>query len=456
MAAVTLAARAATSTCLCQRRIVIVPPSLAELDRSSHSPLPLPAIRPAESRSKRYARRPVASLRIGVVGAGIIGLAVARRLAELGRTRGHGAREGGRRRAPPDRPQQRRRPCRHLLRAGLAEGDALPPRRRAAPRATAQSADCRSRSAASSSSRSTRPRSTGCASSSGGRPRTACPACAGSTATSCARSSRTPPGVAGLHSPTTAITDYRAVARAFADDVAAAAAMCSAPEVTAIARRAGERSASTARGESFEFDRLVVCAGLQSDRLARLAGTSASRRSSRSAASTTACAGPRGSRPRAPLPGARPGLPVPRRPFHAAGRRRRRRRPERRARASRARATAGGTSGRAISSRRSARRASARSPARTGGWARASCAARSRKRAFAAEARRYVPEVTAADLVPAPAGVRAQALDPDGTLVDDFRIHALGPVTAVRNAPSPGATSSLAIAEHVAGIVLEG
>ena len=64
-----------------------------------------------------------------------------------------------------------------------------------------------------------------------------------------------------------------------------------------------------------------------------------------------------------------------------------------------------------------------------------------------------MPEVTAADLVPAHAGVRAQALDPDGSLVDDFRINELGPVTAVRNAPSPGATSSLAIAEHIVDVV---
>ena len=77
------------------------------------------------------------------------------------------------------------------------------------------------------------------------------------------------------------------------------------------------------------------------------------------------------------------------------------------------------------------------------------------KQAFAAEARRYLPEVCAADLVPAPAGVRAQALDPDGSLVDDFRIHRIGAVTAVRNAPSPGATSSMAIAEHIAAHVLE-
>ena len=51
--------------------------------------------------------------------------------------------------------------------------------------------------------------------------------------------------------------------------------------------------------------------------------------------------------------------------------------------------------------------------------------------------------------MPAPAGVRAQALDPDGSLVDDFRINRIGPVTAVRNAPSPGATSSMAIAEYI-------
>ena len=76
------------------------------------------------------------------------------------------------------------------------------------------------------------------------------------------------------------------------------------------------------------------------------------------------------------------------------------------------------------------------------------------KAAFAAEARRYVPDVSADDLVPAAAGVRAQALDPDGSLVDDFRISRVGPVTAVRNAPSPGATSSMAIAEHVVERVL--
>jgi L-2-hydroxyglutarate oxidase LhgO len=78
------------------------------------------------------------------------------------------------------------------------------------------------------------------------------------------------------------------------------------------------------------------------------------------------------------------------------------------------------------------------------------------KRAFHGEARRYVPDLRRSDLVRAGAGVRAQALDPDGSLVDDFRIGRVGPVTAVRNAPSPGATSSLAIAEHIVDVVLAG
>ena len=70
-------------------------------------------------------------------------------------------------------------------------------------------------------------------------------------------------------------------------------------------------------------------------------------------------------------------------------------------------------------------------------------------------ARTFVPELTVADVVPAPAGVRAQAVDADGSLVDDFRIGRVGPVVTVRNAPSPGATSSLAIAEHIADQVLD-
>ena len=71
------------------------------------------------------------------------------------------------------------------------------------------------------------------------------------------------------------------------------------------------------------------------------------------------------------------------------------------------------------------------------------------KEYFISLARAYVPEVTARDVVPAPAGVRAQAVDRMGNLVDDFALTRSGAVVAVRNAPSPAATSSLAIAEHI-------
>ena len=76
------------------------------------------------------------------------------------------------------------------------------------------------------------------------------------------------------------------------------------------------------------------------------------------------------------------------------------------------------------------------------------------RRVYVARAQRYVPELSVEDLVPAPAGIRAQAVDADGSLVDDFRIGRLGPVVTVRNAPSPGATSSLAIAEYIVSTAL--
>lgn len=71
------------------------------------------------------------------------------------------------------------------------------------------------------------------------------------------------------------------------------------------------------------------------------------------------------------------------------------------------------------------------------------------KRAFAKELSTLVPEITTDDLVVAPAGVRAQALFPNGLLADDFLIVKKGRSLHVCNAPSPAATASLAIAEHV-------
>jgi len=262
-------------------------------------------------------------------------------------------------------------------------------------------------------------------------------------------------GVAGLHSPTTAITDYRAIAEAFADDVrAAGGAVLTGSEVTAISTVCESVRVATA-ADVHELDRLVICAGLQSDRVARLAGDERE----------PAIVPFRGEYFRL-----RPGrddlvrgllypVPDPAYPFLGVHFTRR---------------VHGGIDvgpnavlalAREGYRRRDVRVADLAETLRSRGF-RALARAHWRmgvrelqgslsKRAFAAEARRYVPALSVDDLVRAPAGVRAQALDDGGGLVDDFRIHHLGNVVAVRNAPSPGATSSMAIAEHIAAEVLE-
>jgi L-2-hydroxyglutarate oxidase len=72
------------------------------------------------------------------------------------------------------------------------------------------------------------------------------------------------------------------------------------------------------------------------------------------------------------------------------------------------------------------------------------------RRAFVAACARYVPSLTAADVTSGPAGIRAQAVARDGKLLDDFAFADGGSVLHVRNAPSPAATSSLAIARVIA------
>jgi (S)-2-hydroxyglutarate dehydrogenase len=71
------------------------------------------------------------------------------------------------------------------------------------------------------------------------------------------------------------------------------------------------------------------------------------------------------------------------------------------------------------------------------------------RRAFLAEARTYTPWLRAEHVARGPSGVRAQAVDPDGSLVDDFRLGGGDGVLTVRNAASPAATASLAIARHI-------
>jgi L-2-hydroxyglutarate oxidase LhgO len=255
-------------------------------------------------------------------------------------------------------------------------------------------------------------------------------------------------GVAALHSPHTAITDFAAVARAFAGDLPDGALRLGFA-VTAIRRGARTAVVRSATGVELEFDTVVVCAGLHADRVSRLAGDTPG----------PAIVPFRGEYHR--LVPQRSGLvrgliypvPDPRYPFLGIHLTRRvDGTVEIGPNAVLAPAREGYRRGTVAAGdlwetlRWPGFRRLARAHWRTG--VRELHGSLSR-RAFVAAARRYVPELTVRDVVPGGAGVRAQAVDADGTLVDDFRIHRLGPVVAVRNAPSPAATSSLAIAEHI-------
>jgi L-2-hydroxyglutarate oxidase len=77
------------------------------------------------------------------------------------------------------------------------------------------------------------------------------------------------------------------------------------------------------------------------------------------------------------------------------------------------------------------------------------------KRAFVRALQRLLPELQESDVHPAGAGVRAQALEPDGFLVDDFRIVEAWRMIHVLNAPSPGATASLSIGQTLANMAAE-
>ena len=77
------------------------------------------------------------------------------------------------------------------------------------------------------------------------------------------------------------------------------------------------------------------------------------------------------------------------------------------------------------------------------------------KGAFLGTLRRFVPELTAADLLPGLSGVRAQAIDVRGHMVDDFAIGGSAHVLHVQNAPSPAATASLAIGSWLAAAALD-
>ncbi|MEN6575372.1 MAG: L-2-hydroxyglutarate oxidase [Phycisphaerales bacterium] len=78
-----------------------------------------------------------------------------------------------------------------------------------------------------------------------------------------------------------------------------------------------------------------------------------------------------------------------------------------------------------------------------------------RKRLLVEQLQRLVPSLTLEDIQPGKSGVRAQALGPKGDLVDDFKIEVRGNAIHVLNAPSPAATASLAIGNHINQVATE-
>ena len=264
-------------------------------------------------------------------------------------------------------------------------------------------------------------------------------------------------GIAALHSPHTAITDYRAVAREFAKDIEASGGELRLGfPVTAVTEHPG--GVEVASGpERVRFDRLILCAGLQSDSVARLAGDREEPRIVPFRGEYMLLRPDRTHLVR----GLVYPVPDPRYPFlgvHFTPR------------------VDGSVEvgpNAVLALAREGYRFSSVSPrdlaglaAYPGTWRMAARHWRTGLReyrgslsraAFMRDAGLYVPGVGAADVVRGGAGVRAQALDRDGTLVDDFRVHRMGGgrITAVRNAPSPAATASMAIAEHILDAVLK-
>lgn len=260
-------------------------------------------------------------------------------------------------------------------------------------------------------------------------------------------------GVAALHSPSTSIVNYAQVTEALAEDATAAGAVVRlSHEVTGLHSRGKEvlLTARTADGtEVSAFDRVVACGGLQSDRLAELAGDGPDPVIMPFRGEYYALKPQR----RNLVNGLVYPVPDPRYPFlgvHLTPR-------------VDGEVLVGPNAVLALAREGYTWRTAsvpdllgvARTPAfwrfarqhwRTG--IREMYGSVSKRR-FIAAARAYVPELDDDDVVPGPAGIRAQALDADGGLVDDFRISVRDRIVVLRNAPSPAATSALAIAEHI-------
>lgn len=257
-------------------------------------------------------------------------------------------------------------------------------------------------------------------------------------------------GIAGLHSPHTAVVDFADIARSMlADARDAGAVLHTGVEAVGFDQSHGEVQVRVNSGEVLGFDNVILCAGLHSDRLAQLAGDDEFPR-------IVPFRGEYGLlRPerRHFVRGLVYPVPDPRYPFLGVHLTRR----------VDGEVLVGPNAVLALAREGYLKRdVDLRQLRRLVGWrgfrrfARANwrVAVReingsTRHRAFVRAARRYLPELRAEDVVSGPVGIRAQAMNADGSLVEDFRISRVGNIVCVRNAPSPAATASLAIAEHI-------
>ncbi|MGO4689978.1 L-2-hydroxyglutarate oxidase [Glaciibacter sp. 2TAF33] len=257
-------------------------------------------------------------------------------------------------------------------------------------------------------------------------------------------------GVAALHSPHTAVVDYTAITEAMADDVrTGGGSIRFGHEVTGISQGPAGIRVTTTRGSDV-FDRVIVCAGLQSDVVASFVGASPSPRILPFRGEYWALAPHREHLVNGMI------YPVPDPAFPFLG----------------VHFTRGVYDGVQVGPN------AVPALAREGyGWGTISMrdtwgsvtwpgsaalvrkywrmgaqeiAASLLKPLYFKAARRFVPELEMRDLTAKTAsGVRAQAWERGGALLDDFAVDQVGSVTLIRNAPSPAATSAMAIADHI-------
>lgn len=258
-------------------------------------------------------------------------------------------------------------------------------------------------------------------------------------------------GIAALHSPATGVVDFAAVTRAYAEDLrAAGGSLRLGCEVVAV-HHGGDAVTVRHRSGTLRAGRAVICAGPWADRLAVGSGAEADPRIVPFRGAYLRLRPERSHLVRASIYP----VPDPELPFlgmHLT------RGPDGEVLLGPTALLAGARDAYQL---RTVRRADlAESLAWPGTWRlfagfwrtglREIAHALSR-RSLVRSLRRYVPELRAGDVEPSPhSGVRAQAVARDGALVDDFVLAGDDRVVHVRNAPSPAATSSLALAEEIA------